>query len=113
MAALISGYQDQSGRPKPTYSTTVRSPDYFVVLQFEILVKHGGIQLDFAVELVAHLLPVGSGFRHGYSRGIMAVGGWIVTLLRRCKVEARLRESWSSARALMSKDQAREGINGG
>lgn len=35
-----------------------------VVLELEVLVEDGRVKLDFAVELVAKLLPVGRGLRH-------------------------------------------------
>ena len=56
----------------PTYCAAVRSPHHIVVLELEVLVEHGRVQLDLAVELVADLLPVGGWLRHGY-RPIMAL----------------------------------------
>ena len=50
----------------PTYSTAVRGPRHIVVLKLEVRVKHSRVQLDFAVELVAHLFPVGGWLRHAY-----------------------------------------------
>ena len=68
----------------PTYCAAVRSPHHIVVLELEVLVEHGRVQLDLAVELVADLLPVGGWLRHGY-RTVMACGRGS----KRCGVDAR------------------------
>jgi hypothetical protein len=38
-----------------------------VVLELEILVEDGGVELNFAVELVADFFPVGRRLGHGFS----------------------------------------------
>src|SRR5690242_19997380 len=57
----------------PTYCAAVRGPHHVVVLELEVLVEHGRVQLDLAVQLVADLLPVGGWLRHSY-RPVMAFG---------------------------------------
>lgn len=49
----------------PTYSTAVRRPNNIVLVELQVLIKDGRVQLHLAVELVAHLFPVGSGLGHG------------------------------------------------
>jgi hypothetical protein len=41
-----------------TYSTAIGAASDDVVLQLEVLVEYGGIELDLPVELVPNLLPV-------------------------------------------------------
>lgn len=67
----MSIYRSQSNQSTHTYSTAVRSPHYVVLIELEILVEDVLIQLDFAVEFVANLLPVGSGLGHVQMWGIM------------------------------------------
>jgi len=50
-----------------TYSTTVWSSNDDVVFKLEILVKHVGVKLNFAVEAIADSVPIGSRFRHSYA----------------------------------------------
>lgn len=71
----------------PTYCAAVWRADHIVVLELEVLVEHGRVQLYFAVELVADLFPVGGWLRHGY-RGIMARWRWSVVDggLERCNI---------------------------
>lgn len=47
-----------------TYSTTIRSSGDDVVLEFEVWVEDGGVELGFAVEAVADFGPVGYCFGH-------------------------------------------------
>jgi len=49
----------------PTYSTTVWSTSDDVVLELEIRVEDGGVDLDSAVEAIANTLPVSGRLRHG------------------------------------------------
>lgn len=46
----------------PTYSAAIGSSGDDVVLEFEVRIEDGGIQLRFAIELVTHSLPVGCRF---------------------------------------------------
>lgn len=55
-------------RDIPTYSTAIRRPHHMVVLELEVLVEDGLIELDFSVELVADLFPVGCWLGHVWSR---------------------------------------------
>jgi hypothetical protein len=55
----------------PTYCAAVGRAHDIVLIELKVLVKHGRVELHFAVELVADLLPVGGWLRHGY-RDIMA-----------------------------------------
>ena len=45
-----------------TYSTAIRSAGDEVVLELEVRVEDGGVELGFAVEAVADSLPVSGGF---------------------------------------------------
>lgn len=54
-----------AGGLKRTYSAAVRSPHHVVVLELQVLVEDVRVQLHLAVELIAHLLPVGCGLGHG------------------------------------------------
>ncbi len=47
-----------------TYSTAVWSSSDDVVLKLEIRVEYIGVELDFTVELIANLPPVGYGCGH-------------------------------------------------
>lgn len=72
MAVQVSSAQAMAARRcVPTYSTAERRPHHIVVLELEILVKDSRVELYFAVELVADLLPVRCWLGHGY-RDIMA-----------------------------------------
>jgi hypothetical protein len=42
-----------------------------IVLELEILVKDGRVELDLAIELVAELFPVRRGLRHVMRRGVV------------------------------------------
>ena len=59
------------GGLKRTYSAAVRSPYYVVVLELEILVEDGCVELDFTVEFVANFLPVVRGLGHGEGQSWM------------------------------------------
>jgi hypothetical protein len=75
-----------------TYSSAVRSSDHEVVLELEILVEDGGVQLDFAVEAAANLLPVGC--RFGHYRGSIVREEQVGAV--RVKVQAALRQAGAS-----------------
>lgn len=49
----------------PTYSTTVRRTRHMVLVELEVGVEDGRVQLHLAIELVADLFPVGGWLRHG------------------------------------------------
>ena len=66
----VSPCHEPKARQDRTYSAAVRSPYNVVVLKLEILVENGRVELDFAVELVAELLPVRRGLRHVMRRGV-------------------------------------------
>lgn len=55
-------------RDIPTYSTAIRRPHHMVVLELEVLVEDGLVELDFSVEFVADLFPVGCWLGHVWSR---------------------------------------------
>ena len=57
-----------SQRDVPTYSTAIRRPHHIVVLELEVLVKHGLVELHFSVEFVADFFPVGCWLGHGWSQ---------------------------------------------
>jgi hypothetical protein len=59
----------------PTYCAAVWGAHHFVLVELEVLVEDGRVELHFAVELVAHLLPVGGWLRHG-DCGIAILLSW-------------------------------------
>jgi len=59
-----------------TYSAAEWSTCNHVVLELEVLVKHRRVQLDLAVEAVAHALPVGRRFRHVMGGTLLAGEFW-------------------------------------
>lgn len=50
----------------PTYSTTVRSSSDDIVLDLEVRVEDGCVELGLAVEAVADALPIGGWLGHGH-----------------------------------------------
>ena len=77
MAGAVSSARPRAGHGRiPTYCAAVRGAHHVVVLELEVLVEDGRVELHLAVVLVAHLLPVGGWLRHGY-RGIMARGALV------------------------------------
>lgn len=47
-----------------TYSTTIGSSRDDVILEFEVRVEDGGVELGFAIEAVADSGPIGCCFGH-------------------------------------------------
>ena len=48
----------------PTYSTAVRRTDEQIVLELEIRVEAGCVELGLAVEAISNAHPISGGFRH-------------------------------------------------
>ena len=46
----------------PTYSAAIGSPSDLVIVELEVVVEDGGVELDSAVEAVAYALPIRGGF---------------------------------------------------
>jgi hypothetical protein len=62
----------------PTYCAAVWGAHHVVLVELEVLVEDGRVELHFAVEFVADLLPVGGWLRHGDRyRAIMARSLWL------------------------------------
>jgi hypothetical protein len=74
----------------PTYCAAVWSAHHIVLVELEVLVEDGRVELHLAVELVAHLFPVGGWLRHGDGYpAIMA--RYLSTPCYRCRCEVMSR----------------------
>jgi hypothetical protein len=72
----------------PTYCAAVWGAHHAVLVELEVRIEDGRVELHFAIKLVAHLLPVGGWLRHGNCyRAIMSRSQVIAMLC--CRVERR------------------------
>jgi len=79
----------------PTYCAAVWGAHHVVLVELEVRVKDGRVELHFAIELVAHLLPVGGWLRHGnFYRAIMTRSQVVAMLCYRAERRDVMRPSY-------------------
>jgi hypothetical protein len=79
----------------PTYCAAVWGAHHVVLVELEVLVEDGRVELHLSVELVAHLLPVGGWLRHGDCCLLSCYHG---TELLPSMLSMRVARSWSVMR---------------